>query len=98
MTTALKIVNRHGEPIRSVPEWGERGGPASKDHWKDGRSAKELAKSWIDGVGPDALVRLLDTHSETTGLMVREAVAEAQVPFDSYPGGKRNHDLLIRGE
>ncbi|MEA2445588.1 MAG: hypothetical protein QOJ12_2880 [Thermoleophilales bacterium] len=33
----------------------------------------------------------------TAGLVIEQAVAEAQVPFDAYPGGKRNHDLLIRG-
>lgn len=33
----------------------------------------------------------------TAGLSIESAVAEAQVSFDDYPGGKRNHDLLIRG-
>jgi hypothetical protein len=57
----------------------------------------ELAKSWIAGEGQAALRRLLDTCEETAGLVIESAVAEAQVSFDQYPGGKRNHDLLIRG-
>lgn len=92
-----RIVNRRQRPIESVNEWGEHAGPASRAHWKDGRSAKELAKSWIGGDGPDALIALLNTRPETANLRIDEAVAEAQVGFDSYPGGKRNHDLLIHG-
>ena len=92
-----RIVNRRQKPIQSVDEWGEHAGPASREHWKDGRSAKELAKAWIGGDGPDALIALLSTRPETANLRIEEAVAEAQVSFDSYPGGKRNHDLLIRG-
>jgi hypothetical protein len=42
-------------------------------------------------------MRLLDMEPHTAGLVIEQAVAEAQVAFDSYPGGKRNHDLLIRG-
>ncbi|MCA1699040.1 MAG: hypothetical protein LC790_09130 [Actinobacteria bacterium] len=93
-----RIVNRRQRPIQSVDEWGEHAGPASREHWKDGRSAKELANAWIGGDGPDALIALLNTRPETANLRIEEAVAEAQVGFDSYPGGKRNHDLLIRGQ
>ena len=90
------ITNRHAEPIRSVEEWGTLAKPASASHWQDGRSAKELAKAWISGDGQVALRRLLDTRKETARPRIESAVAEAQVAFDGYPGGKRNHDLLIR--
>jgi hypothetical protein len=91
------IVNRHHRPIQSVDEWGEHAGPASPQQWKDGRSAKELAMAWISGEAPAALIGLLNMRPDTANLAIEEAVAEAQVGFDSYPGGKRNHDLLIRG-
>ena len=91
------ISNRDGVPIRSVKEWGRLAKPAATNHWKDGRSAKELAKSWIAGDGQAALIRLLDTHQATADLSIDSAMAEAQVSFDEYPGGKRNHDLLVRG-
>jgi hypothetical protein len=42
-------------------------------------------------------VELFEGQEETRGLHVETAVAEAQIAFDQYPGGKRNHDLLIRG-
>lgn len=91
------ITNRRGEPIRSVDAWAKLAKPASESHWKDGRSAKELAKAWISGEGQAALRRLVDTCEETARLRIESAVAEAQVAFDEYPGGKRNHHLLIRG-
>jgi hypothetical protein len=92
------VANRSGVPIHSVPEWEKLAGPASKTHWRDGRSAKELAKSWISGEGPSSLQRLTDTREETAGLEIETVVAEAQVAFDNYPGGKRNHDLLVTGQ
>ena len=41
---------------------------------------------------PGRARRLLDTCEETAGLLIESAVAEAQVSFDQYPGGKRNHE------
>jgi len=94
---SVVVRNRRGAPIRSVKEWRELAKPAARSHWKDGRSAKELAKAWVSGTGQRALRRLLDRREETAGLTIDTAVAEAQVAFDDYPGGKRNHDLLIQG-
>jgi hypothetical protein len=92
------IVNRREQPIRSVEEWGVLAKPASPVHWQDGRSAKELAKAWIDGTGPDVLGKLLARDARTADLRVKKATAEAQTAFDSLPGGRRNHDLLVEGD
>jgi hypothetical protein len=92
------IVNRHERPIRSVRAWGVFAKPASPVHWQDGRSAKELAKAWIDGSGPAALTELLARDPRTANLRIKQATAEAQTAFDSLPGGRRNHDLLIEAE
>jgi hypothetical protein len=94
---ATVVRSRDGVEIRTVDEWGRLAKPAHESHWKDGRSAKELARAWVSGAGETALARLLDTHAETRGLLIDTAVAEEQVAFDHFPGGKRNHDLLIRG-
>jgi hypothetical protein len=91
------VFNRHGRRLESVSDWGKYAPPASPQHWKDGRSAKELAKSWISGSALNALTELFESRLETAGLVVESAVAEAQVAFDSHPGGRRNHDLLIHG-
>jgi hypothetical protein len=56
------ISNRNGVPIRSVKDWGRLAKPAATNRWKDGRSAKEVAKSWIAGDGHAALSRLHRTE------------------------------------
>jgi hypothetical protein len=67
-------------------------------HWQDGRSAKELAKAWVDGSGPAALVQLLGRARSTADLRIVKATAEAQTAFDAFPGGRRNHDLLVEAQ
>lgn len=97
MSSRFLVHNRHNVPIESREDWRQLASPASPIHWKDGRSAMELAKAWIGGAGQAALARLLEMHPETKDLVIDDAIAEAQVSFDRYPGGKRNHDLLIHG-
>jgi len=80
-------VNRHGQPITSVDEWGRLAAPAGQDHWQDGRSAKELARTWIEGDGVGALRHLLDRNQRISGLEIECAIAEAQTSFDEWPGG-----------
>jgi hypothetical protein len=95
---ALVVIwNRHRAEIKSVEDWGRLAAPAAVEHWKDGRSAKELAKAWIEGAGLRSLSELFESLDDTRDFQVEEAVAEAQIAFDDFPGGKRNHDLLIRG-
>jgi hypothetical protein len=93
----VDIVSRQGNLIHSVEEWVVEAKPAKADHWQEGRSAKELAKAWIKGSGPAALIAVLDLDPATAGMRIERAVAEAQTAFDSWPGGRRNHDLLITG-
>jgi len=93
----MVIRNRAGDVIRSVEDWEALAPPASATHWKDGRSAKELAKAWMDGSGP-ALVGEVFSRTEDLGTLdIHDVIVEAQVAFDEFPGGKRNHDLLIHG-
>jgi hypothetical protein len=94
----FEIVSRRGKRISSVAEWAIEAKPAKAEHWQDGRSAKELAKAWINGSGPAELIALLDLHRSTAGFRIERAVAEAQTAFDRWPGGKRNHDLHVTGE
>jgi hypothetical protein len=51
----------------------------------------------MDGSGPE-LVREAFRQTEDLGtLEIRDVTVEAQIAFDEFPGGKRNHDLLIHG-
>jgi len=91
------IVGRNGIPIRTLKEWGEVAKPAKAEHWQDDRSAVELAREWLEGTGESVLVALLNSHALTRRLKIKGGVAEAQTAFDQWPGGRRNHDLLLRG-
>jgi hypothetical protein len=91
------IANRKGLTIDSLDGWASLGTPASVEHWKQGRSAYELARDWIDGDAATAVVSLLSTQSEFTGLELIDGVAEKRTQFDDDSRGPRNHDLLLRG-
>jgi hypothetical protein len=95
----MRIEGRGGGAITDLGSWLEFGGPASAGHWADWRSAKCLAEAWL-GDGAEDLCALLTTApgGALDGFAPSLAVAEAQTGFDHYPGGKRNHDLLVIGE
>jgi len=79
--------------IETLSDWKIHGKPASTSHWKDGRSAKELARHWLSGQAEREVVELLEPQYPDIELIV--GVAEEQTAFDTYRGGKRNHDLLV---
>jgi hypothetical protein len=89
--------SRAGAPLRTLADWEAEAGPAKTEHWVDGRSAKELARAWLSGEAASALTGLLESDSSLSGFTVTRAVAEAQTSFDNWPGGKRNHDVLVSG-
>ena len=88
-----QIRSRRGAPVTTLDAWEALASTEGK--WADGFSAKELARLWLDGTGPSALTELL--HPWLPDLQITDAVAEAQVAFDAYQGGVRNHDVLARG-
>src|SRR4051794_11296104 len=90
--TTVSIFNRHGEPITSVEAWKTLASPG-QGKWKVDYSAEALARAWIDGRGPEALLHLLEDH-QFRALRLEKVTAEAQTHFDAH-GGPRNHDLLI---
>jgi len=84
-----------------MQEWLLYASPAKKElHWKEGRSAYELAHSWL-GHGqpqmPIALTELLDSHVQLQGFEVEWAVPEYETKLDQFRGNGRNHDLIIVG-
>lgn len=91
------ITNRGGLAITSHATWGTLAKPASETHWKEGRSAWELARAWMEGTAADDLTALLAADSALVGFVVENAIAEAQTRFDDHGGGPRNHDLLVFG-
>jgi len=92
-----EIVNRAGVPVASLEAWGVYAQPASATHWKEGRSAWELARAWTEGTATTDLAALLATDPSLGSLVIETAIAEAQTRFDDHTGGPRNHDLLVIG-
>lgn len=82
--------------IVSLADWERLGKPASRDHWREGRSAYELAADWIERDAVERVTGLLSLRPELAGLELIEGIAEQQTRFDEIPHGPRNHDLLVR--
>jgi len=88
--------------IRSKEDWFKFAPPKmGKRHWKDGRSAKELARAWFPGAGPprvpEELTLLLESHGKTRGAVIEEGIPERKVLLDRFPGEPRNADLVLWG-
>lgn len=91
MSTPVR--SRDGTLIRTVEEWKLHASTAG--NWQSGFSAVELARLWLDGAGAQTVTDVL--APVLPGLCLDEATAEAQVAFDRYGGGVRNHDVLAYG-
>lgn len=91
----MRFEDRAGTPIRSHDEWRTYGGPAAAHHWKEGRSAFELARDWVVGDAAQRAQALLGVRPEFAGLVLERGIAEKKTRFDENPRGPRNHDLLV---
>ena len=89
----MRITSAKGD-ITTLEEWEAKAGPKSGGQWKDGRSAKELAKAWL-GEAPALVGSWLGEQPALTGLKLQTAWGEHETRFDAIPGGPRNHDLLV---
>ncbi|WMT42627.1 hypothetical protein RE628_10075 [Paenibacillus sp. D2_2] len=87
--------------IESLDDWLAYSPPAKGElHWKDGRSAKELAKAWLRTGKPsipDELQDLLNSHHDTKGFTWEQATPEVVTKLDDFRGNGRNHDMIIWG-
>jgi hypothetical protein len=97
----LIIQSQSGISIRTLQDWHVHAPP--KDpvlHWKDGRSAKELARAWCGGGSPAMphdLAELLDSHPATAGFTPELAIPERVTRLDDFRGEHRNQDLVVIG-
>jgi hypothetical protein len=100
-SSSFPILGRQGQQIRSVDEWFRYAPPKmGSKHWKDGRSAKELAKAWLKtGVPrmPDEFAALLRSQASTMDFVVETAFPERITGLHAFGGGPRNHDLILLG-
>lgn len=92
-------VSKSGHEIRSVDEWFKYAPPKmGAGHWKDGRSAKELARSWFrrESACPPEEMRLLLEGTFRTAIAFDEANPECIIELDEFKGEHRNCDLVVR--
>jgi hypothetical protein len=79
------------DEISTIEEWFKKCPPQrGRIQWQDGRSAKETAKHWINGI-PQPFKNLFKGFKFELHLCSPEYVSE----FDGLRGNGRNHDLLI---
>ena len=93
-------INKNGQFIQSVDDWFRHAPPkGGADQWRDGRSAKELARAWVESGSvslPDELVALLASHPDTRSAVLESGEPEARIAFDRRRGEVRNADLAVR--
>ena len=92
----LTLTRPDSTPITTWEEWSR---PKLDYHWKEGRSAMELAKSWFRNDAlfpPQELSSLLHSHPRTNQIELTEGIPELVTPLPERGNG-RNHDLALRG-
>jgi hypothetical protein len=91
-------IAKAGQPITSLADWLQLAPPRSHDQWVDGRSAKEVARAWLEENGvklPREVDAALTAHPMFGPVIAWEAEPEARLPFDKFAGETRNSDLAV---
>lgn len=94
-------ISKGGIPLTSLSEWERHAGPKSPNQWVDGRSAKEVARAWLEREGtglPLEVSSALIDHDAFGPVLKWEAEPEAKLPFDDFSGEPRNSDLVVYAE
>lgn len=91
------VILKSGRRLATLDEWHRHAPPKEKHkHWKDGRSAKECARAWLDAA-PDLPSEISDTlHSCNDIGPLRDwcVEPEAKVRIDEFRGPP-NIDVLL---
>jgi len=80
--------------VKDINEWKSQ---IKEKHWKEGRSAYELANFMLNKNGENIIKQLLEKTLKET-IEFSKGYIEYEVKFDKYPGTGRTHDLGIWGE
>ena len=90
---------KNNKNINSLEDWFEFAAPTKEDHWKDGRSAKELAKYILSGNGylpqeiKDILLQIGCSQDK-----IFKGEPEKITSLKVGRGTGRHHDLLLEQE
>jgi hypothetical protein len=97
----MRIFGKRGDEIRSVEDWFAKAPPKrGTRHWKDYRSAKELAKSWFrtaNAAPPDEFLLFLRRLFPAGEVVLTDGFPECVVALDDFGGEQRNTDLVVLG-
>ena len=86
-----------GETIHTLEDWFRLAPPAGGlRQWKDGRSAKEFARRWLNGY-PSEVREALDSHPHLEGFEPDLVEPEYETRLDEFPRA-RNHDAVVQGK
>jgi hypothetical protein len=90
-------IRKHNIELTSLDEWARLAGPKSPDQWVDDRSAKEVARAWLEGKGvlPSEVNIALTGHPAFGPVFSWYAEPETKLPFDGFRGETRNTDLSV---
>ena len=93
------VIEKNGQRLSTLEEWEKDAAPKRKVHWKDGRSAKESAQSWLAAVPsiPSEIAKTLRSHHDIGTFRDWCAEPEAKVRFDKFRGEPANVDVLLVG-
>ena len=97
------LIHKNNNRIESVEDWFRLAPPKEGfRQWKDGRSAKELAKIWFPQPGalqiPADLLSVLYSHPDLIETEILEGTPEHKIPLDNFRGETRNADLVLTGK
>ena len=95
----IGVIEKNGQRLSTLDAWFDHAPPKEgRRHWKDGRSAKESAKSWLTAapVLPAEIAATLSSHPDIGTLGDWRAEPEAEVPIDEFYGPP-NVDVLLVG-
>jgi len=99
--TGFRLISKNNQNIKSLDDWLLYAPPKMGErHWKDYRSAKELAKAWLRTGKPklpNELKIILQSYPKTKNFSPEYAIPEHVTRLDNFFGEHRNHDLITVG-
>ncbi len=99
MKEKINFKNHDGKEILKWNDWARPAEPIK--HWRSGRSAMELARSWFTCSEikiPEEFVSLLNSHELTRDLKIISGTPELKIPLPGSDSGDRQQDLVLRGK
>ena len=98
--SAAGRIRKCNRRLTTIEQWHRFARPKRDIQWKDGRSAKENARAWIDAAPrlPRDIAQTIDACPDIGPLRQWSAEPEARVPIDTFRGEQPNIDLLVVAE